>query len=80
MSRFAGVTGALGILVPFWGPLFDFTGNNVQGVSLVPDMLKSMRLMTGTFGYLSRGVGRLLCLRFLVRGESMPMPLMRKTD
>ena len=37
-----------------WGPLFHLTGNYVQVLSLVPEMLTSMRLMAGTLGNLSR--------------------------
>ena len=32
------------------GSLFDLKGNYVQGVSLVSEMLKLMRLVTGTLG------------------------------
>ena len=76
---FFGVTGALGLSVPLWFTLFDLTGNYVQGVLLEPDMLKLMRLVTGTWGDSSRGVGRRLYLIFLVRGEGVSTLILRRT-
>ena len=52
--RFAGVIVASERSMPLWGPLFDLTGNHVQGVLLAPEILTSMRLVTGTLEYLSR--------------------------
>ena len=46
--------------MPLWGSLFDLTGNYVQGVLLVPEMLTSMRLVTVMLGGLSRVVGQRL--------------------
>ena len=57
--------------MPLWGPLFDLKEKYVQGVSLVPEMLTSMRLVTGTLGDSSTGVGRRLYLKWLVRGKGM---------
>ena len=54
LSRFAGVIAASERSVPMWGPMFDLTGNHVQVVLLVPEMLTSMRLLKGSFGYSSR--------------------------
>ena len=62
-----------------WGPLFDLTGNYVQGVSLVPEMLTSMRLVIETLGDSSREVGRRSYLILPVRGEGISTPLLRRT-
>ena len=58
LSRFSGVTVALELSLPLWGPLFYLKGIYVQGLSLVPEMLTSMRLVTGTLGDLSRGTDK----------------------
>ena len=58
LSCFSGLTVASERSVPLWGPLFDLTGNFVKGVSLVPEMLILMSLVTGTLGVLSHGVGQ----------------------
>ena len=52
--------------VLLWGPIFDLTDNYVLGVSLVPEMLISMRLVAGTFEDSSCGVGRRSCLKWIV--------------
>ena len=74
---YAGVTGALGLSVPLWGTLFDLTGNYVLGVSLVPEILTSMRLVTGKLDDLSLGVGQRSCLKWLVWGKGVSTPLLR---
>ena len=76
----AGVTGTSVISVPLWGPLFDLTGNYVLGVSLVPEMLTSMRIATGMWEDSYHGVGRRLCLKWLVWGKGMFTPLLRRTE
>ena len=48
LSHSSGLTGSLGISMMLWGPLFDLTWNYVLGVSLVPEMLTSTSLGTGT--------------------------------
>ena len=73
------MTVALDLSVTLWNPLFDLTENYVQGVSLAPEMLTSMRLVTGTLGDSSRGVGQRLCLILPVRGEGVSTPLLRRT-
>ena len=65
--------------MPLWGPLLDFTGNYLQGLSLVPEMLTLMRLVTGTLGDLYRGVRRRLYLRFPVQVKGAFTPLLRRT-
>ena len=80
LLHFSGVNGALGISVPLWGPLFYLTGNYVQEVLLVPDMLTSMRLITGTFGDPSCGVGRKLYLILLFWGEGVSTPILRRIE
>ena len=65
--------------MPLWGPLFDLKEKYVQGVSLVPEMLTSMRLVMGMLGDLSHGVGRRSYLILPVRGEGISTPLLRRT-
>ena len=60
------MTGTLVLSVLLWGPIFDLTDNYVLGVSLVPEMLISMRLVAGTFEDSSCGVGRRSCLKWIV--------------
>ena len=79
LCRSDGVTGALGLSVPLWGPMFDLTGNYVLGVLLVPKMLILIRLVTGTLEDLSLGVGQRLCLKWLVWGKGVSTPLLRRT-
>ena len=69
--RSTRVTSALELSLPLWGPMFDLKRNYVRVVSLVPEMLTSMRLVTGTLGDSSTGVGRRLYLKWLVRGKGM---------
>ena len=52
--RFSGFIDASERSVPRWDPLFDFTGNHVQGVLLAPEMLTSVRRVKGLFGNSSR--------------------------
>ena len=51
--RFSGVIDASYQSVQLCGLLFDLTEKHVQGVSLAPEMLTLMRLVTGTLGYSS---------------------------
>ena len=72
-----------GVLVPsvtLWGPLFDFTRNYVLGLLLLPKILTSMRLVTGTLEDASLGVGLRSCLQRLVWGKGLSTPLLRRTE
>ena len=80
LLRFSGVTDALELSVPVWGPLFDLTGSYVQGVLVVPEMFKLMRLATGILGDSYCRVGRISYLILLVRGEGVSTPLLRRTE
>ena len=80
MSRFAGVTVALDLSVTLWNPLFDLTENYVQVLFLVPEMLTSMRFVTGTLGDSSRGVGWGSYLRLPVWGEGVSTLFLRRTE
>ena len=50
----------------------------MQGVSLVMERLTSIRLVTGTLGNSSRGVGKRLYLILPVWGEGVSTPLLRR--
>ena len=78
LLHFAGVTVASEQLVPLWGPLFDLTGNYVQGVSLALDMLIWIMLVTGTLGGSSRGVGQILYSTLPVQDKGVSTPIMRR--
>ena len=73
------MNGALVLAVPLWGPLFDLTVNYVLGVSLVPKMLTSMRLVTGILEDLSRVVRWRSCLKWLLLGKGLSTPLLIRT-
>ena len=79
LSRFSGVTVLLELSVPLWGSLFDLTGNYVQRVLLLPEMLTLMRLLTGTLKDSSPGARRTSYLRLPFWGEGVSMPLLRRT-
>ena len=76
----AGGTGALGLSMSLRGPLFRFMGNYVLGVSLLPEMLTSMRLVMETMEDSSRWVGHRLCLKLLVWGKGVSTPILRRTE
>ena len=80
LQRSVGGTGTLVRSAPFWGPLFDLTGNYGLGVSPVLVMLTLTRPVTEKWEESSCSVGRILCSKLGSRGIGVSTPLRRRTD